>query len=86
MRKNKFSVPRWIVKDFGSARKFCADHRRRLKAVQQALNVARVGCAFTPTRAHLQQIQLLLDDAIEVSRPSKWEARKRGASKSSGAL
>lgn len=72
------ALPRFIIGPYGSARKYRAAHRKRLKRIKVALDEARLGCAYTPAYRHLQIIQRELNLAIEACRPTKWRASSAG--------
>lgn len=69
-------IPAFLSTQYGSSRKFRASHRKSLLATRKALDIARHGCAYTPSILKIQKIASLLDEAIEAARPKNWEGRK----------
>jgi hypothetical protein len=65
-------MKRVFPKRCGTAHQFRARKRRELRAAQEALDVARRGCAYTPTQGRLQQALTLIQEALDLCSVKRW--------------
>jgi hypothetical protein len=58
----------------GTLRQWRVRKRRELRALTRALDALRLGCAYTPIQAHINEMQRVVDSAQQKLR-GNWEPR-----------
>lgn len=66
------SMPRHIIKNHGSTRKFKSDKRRDLKRAINAVGNLRLGCAYTPALKEIVEVFTLLEKARKKLSVKNW--------------
>ena len=77
VRKHKAKLPGFMVRQYGSSRKFRAVHRARLQGARAALMLARQGCAWSRDSEALDLACQYVEMAIEHCKTANWERGER---------